>query len=187
MEAIVERCCGLDVHQATVVACLLVGEGTERPRKEVRTYGTMSRDLVRLREWLLSEGCTHVAMESTGIYWMPIYAMLEGSFQLVVGNATHIKNVPGRKTDVKDSEWIADLVRHGLIRRSFVPPKPLRELRDLLRYRRKLVESQTAERNRLLRLLETANIKLSCVVSNVFGVSGRQMLRALLGGKATAE
>ena len=113
-------------------------------------------------------------MESTGVYWMPVYAILEGHFELVVGNATHIKNVPGRKTDVKDSEWIADLLRHGLIRRSFVPPKPFRELRDLLRYRRKLVDSQTAERNRLLKLLETANIKLATVATDVFGVSGRR-------------
>ena len=187
MEAIVERTCGLDVHQATVVACLLVGAADRKPRKEVRTFGTMTPDLVRLREWLRAEGCTHVGMESTGIYWMPVYMMLEGEFELVVGNATHIRQVPGRKTDVKDSEWIADLVRHGLIRRSFVPPKPLRELRDLLRYRRKLVESQTAERNRMLKLLETANIKLATVASNVFGVSGRRMLRALLEGTLTPE
>jgi transposase len=185
MEAIVERTCGLDVHQATVVACLLVGAADRKPRKEVRTFGTMTPDLVRLREWLRAEGCTHVGMESTGIYWMPVYTMLEGDFELVVGNATHIKQVPGRKTDVKDSEWIADLLRHGLIRRSFVPPKPLRELRDLLRYRRKLVESQTAERNRMLKLLETANIKLATVASDVFGVSGRRMLRALLEGTLT--
>lgn len=187
MEAIVERSCGLDVHQATVVACLLVGAADRRPRKVVRTFGTMTADLIRLREWLLAEGCTHVGMESTGIYWMPVYTMLEGEFELVVGNAMHIKQVPGRKTDVKDSEWIADLIRHGLIRRSFVPPKPLRELRDLLRYRRKLVDSQTAERNRMLKLLETANIKLATVASNVFGASGRRMLRALLDGELTPE
>jgi transposase len=187
MEAIVERCCGLDVHQASVVACLLVGAPNQKPRKEVRSFGTMTDDLLRLKEWLKSAGCTHVGMESTGIYWMPVYALLEGSFQLIVGNAGHIKNVPGRKTDVKDSEWIADLLRHGLIRSSFVPPRPLRELRDLLRYRRKLVEGQTAERNRLLKLLETANIKLASVVSDVFGVSGRRMLRALLDGTASPE
>ena|SRR6185312_10068548 len=187
MEAIVRACCGLDVHQATVVACLLVGDPDKKPRREVRTFGTMTCDLIQMREWLTAEGCTHVGMESTGVYWMPVYAMLEGHFELVVGNATHIKNVPGSKTDVKDSEWIADLLRHGLIRRSFVPPKPLRELRDLLRYRRKLVEAQTAERNRLLKLLETANIKLASVASDVFGVSGRAMLRALLGGTATPD
>jgi transposase len=187
MEAIVERCCGLDVHQAVIVACLLIGSASSKPRKVVKTFGTMTDDLLALRQWLTEEGCTHVGMESTGVYWMPVYAVLEGAFQLVVGNAMHIKNVPGRKTDVKDSEWIADLLRHGLIRSSFVPPKPLRELRDLLRYRRKLVESQTAERNRLLKLLETANIKLSSVASNVFGLSGMLMLRALLDGNATPE
>lgn len=187
MEAIVERSCGLDVHQASVVACLLVGAADRKPRKEVRTFGTMTADLVRMRDWLRAEGCTHVGMESTGIYWMPVYTMLEEEFELLVGNATHIKQVPGRKTDVKDSEWIADLIRHGLIRRSFVPPKPLRELRDLLRYRRKLVESQASERNRLLKLLETANIKLATVASDVFGVSGRRMLRALLDGALSPE
>lgn len=187
MEAIVERCCGLDVHQASVVACALVGEAGRKPHKEVRTFGTMRRDLEELARWLGEQRCTHVAMESTGVYWMPIYAVLEGQFEIVVGNATHIKNVPGRKTDVKDSEWIADLCRHGLIQRSFVPPRPLRELRDLMRYRRKLVESQTAERNRLQRLLETADIKLASVMSDVFGVSGRAMLKALVEGEVTAE
>src|SRR4051794_10677875 len=124
---------------------------------------------------------------SAYIYWKPVYAVLEGSFELIVGNARHIRNVPGRKTDVKDAEWIADLVRHGLIAKSFVPPPPLRELRDLLRYRRKLVESQAAERNRLLKLLETANIKLASVLSDVFGVSGRAMLKALIEGPASAQ
>lgn len=121
----------------------------------------MTAELVRLREWLVAEGCTHVGMESTGVYWMPVYTILEGAFELVIGNATHIKQVPGRKTDVKDSEWIAELLRHGLIRPSFVQPKPLRELRELLRYRRKLIESSTCERNRMFKLLETANIKLA--------------------------
>ena len=154
MQALIERCCGLDVHQETVVACLMVGAPGVRPSKEVRTFRTVTRDLEALRDWLAAEGVTHVGMESTGVYWRPVYAVLEGHFDLIVGNARHIRNVPGRKTDVKDAEWIADLVRHGLIAKSFVPPRPLRELRDLLRYRRKLVESQTAERNRLLKLLE---------------------------------
>jgi transposase len=187
MEAIIERCCGLDVHQATVVACLLVGTPDKKPKKTVRTFRTMTADLVALRDWLAAEGCTHVGMESTGIYWTPVYGVLEGHFELIVGNATHIKQVPGRKTDVKDSEWIADLIRHGLVRQSFVPPKPLRELRELLRYRRKLMDSQTAERNRMLKLLETANIKLATVASSAFGVSGRSMLRALLEGKSSPE
>jgi transposase len=182
MEVMVERCCGLDVHQASVVACLLVAPMGGKPRREVRTFGTVRRDLEALRDWLTSEGCTHAAMESTGVYWMPVYAVLEGHVQIIVGNAAHIRNVPGRKTDVKDSEWLADLCRHGLIRPSFVPPPALRELRDVLRYRRKLVETQASERNRLQRLLETANIKLASVMSDVVGVSGRLMLRALLDG-----
>ena len=187
MQALIERCCGLDVHQETVVACLMVGAPGVRPSKEVRTFRTVTRDLEALRDWLAAEGVTHVGMESTGVYWRPVYAVLEGHFDLIVGNARHIRNVPGRKTDVKDAEWIADLVRHGLIAKSFVPPRPLRDLRDLLRYRRKLVESQTAERNRLLKLLETANIKLASVMSDVFGVSGRAMLKALIEGQASAE
>ena len=187
MEVIIERCCGLDVHQETVVACVLIGAPGERPRKEIRTFRTMTRDLEALRDWLQELGVTQVGMESTGVYWRPVYAVLEGRFDLIVGNARHIRNVPGRKTDVKDAEWIADLVRHGLIAKSFVPPAPLRELRELLRYRRKLVESQAAERNRLLKLLETANIKLASVASDVFGVSGRAMLRALIEGETSPE
>ena len=141
MQAIIERCCGLDVHQETVVACLLIGAPGAQPSREVRTFRTVTRDLEALRDWLWEAGATHVGMESTGVYWRPVYAVLEGCFELIVGNARHIRNVPGRKTDVKDSEWIADLVRHGLIAKSFVPPRPLRDLRDLLRYRRKLIES----------------------------------------------
>ena len=187
MQVIIERCAGFDVHQETVVACVLIGAPGEWPRKQVRTFRTMTRDLEALRDWLQELGVTQVGMESTGVYWRPVYAVLEGHFDLIVGNARHIRNVPGRKTDVKDAEWIADLVRHGLIAKSFVPPAPQRELRELLRYRRKLVESQAAERNRLLRLLETANIKLASVASDVFGVSGRAMLKALIEGSASAE
>ena len=131
MQAIIERCCGLDVHQETVVACLLVGAPGAQPTKEVRTFRTVTRDLEALRDWLREAGATHVGMESTGVYWRPVYAVLEGHFELIVGNARHIRNVPGRKTDVKDAEWIADLVRHGLIAKSYVPPRPLRELREL--------------------------------------------------------
>src|SRR3979411_3124344 len=178
METLVERGCGLDVHQATVVACLLMVRKDGKVQKQERTFGTTTRELLSLREWLLSESCTHVARESTGVYWKPIYATLEGAFEIVVANAQHVKKVPGRKTDVKDAEWIADLLCHGLLRSSFVPPKPIRELRDLTRYRRKRVESQSAERNRLLKLLESANIKLASVASDVFGTSGRLMLQA---------
>ncbi len=183
MEAIIERCAGLDVHQASVVACVLCGPANQRPRKEVRTFGTMTCDLLELRDWLLSHGVTAVGMESTGVYWKPIYAVLEDHAQLIVGNAHHIKNVPGRKTDVKDSEWIADLIRHGLISASFVPPKPIQELRDLLRYRDKLTKMRTQQRNGLLKILETAGIKLSSVATDVFGVSGMAMLKALVAGE----
>lgn len=185
MEIQVQRGCGLDVHQATVVACLLMVLGNGKVKKQMRKFGTTTRELLALREWLQAEGCTHLAMESTGVYWKPVYAILEGGFELLVANAQRIKNVPGRKTDVKDAEWIADLLLHGLLRPSFVPPRPIRELRDLTRYRRKLVESRSAERNRLLKVLETANIKLASVASDVFGVSGMAMLQALAEGQAT--
>jgi transposase len=135
MQTLVERGCGLDVHQATVVACLLVTLQKGQAQKQIRTFGTTTRELLRLKEWLLSERCTHVAMESTGVYWKPVYAILEGAFQMVVANAQHVRKVPGRKTDVKDAEWLADLLCHGLLRPSFVPPPPIRELRDLTRYR----------------------------------------------------
>src|SRR5437773_4316112 len=187
MQILVERGCGLDVHQATVVACLLMVLKNGTLQKQIQTFGTTTRELIRLREWLLSEGCTDLAMESTGVYWKPIYAILEGAFHIVVANAEQVKKVPGRKTDVKDAEWLADLLCHGLLRSSFVPPKPIRELRDLTRYRRKLVESQATERNRLLKLLESANIKLASVATDVFGVSGRLMLRAMIAGKASAQ
>lgn len=187
MDTIIERCCGLDVHQSSVVATVLLGGAQEKITKHTRTFTTFTSELVALVDWLRELGVTHVGMESTGVYWKPVYAVLEGSFELIVGNARHMKNVPGRKTDVKDSEWIARLVRNGLIRPSFVPPKPLGELRELLRYRRKLVESRTAERNRLLKLLETVNIKLSSVASNVFGASGMAMLKAMAEGETNVQ
>ena len=187
MDAIVEKCCGLDVHQATVVACLLAGSSDQKPRKQVRSFGTTTVQLLELRDWLVAQGCTVAAMESTGVYWMPVYEVLEGHMQVIVGNAQHIKAVPGRKTDVKDSEWIADLVRHGLIRPSFVPPPEFRQLRAMLRYRRKLVQSRSAERNRTLKVLEQCNLKLSSVASDVFGASGLAMLKALLQGQLNPQ
>ena len=187
MEAIIERCCGLDVHKDTVVACVLIGPPAGRARKEIRTYGTTTAQLEQLRDWLRQNGCTHVGMESAGVYWVPVYAVLEEHFELIVGNAAHMKNVPGRKTDVKDSQWIADLIRCGLIQKSFVPPKWQRALRDLTRYRRKLVEAQASERNRLQRLLETCNVKLASVATDVFGKSGREIVRALIKGEASPE
>src|SRR5580658_2087593 len=171
MQTVVERGCGLDVHQATVVACLLIVLKNGKVQKQIRTFGTTTRERVSWREWLLSEGCTHAAMESTGVYGKPIYAILEGACEIVVANAQHVKKVPGRKTDGKDAEWIANLLCHGLLRSSFVPPKPIRELRDLTRYRRKLLES--------------ANIQLASVARDVFGASSRLMLEALVEGKAT--
>ena len=185
MQVLYARCAGLDVHKDTIVACVRCV--SPPVHHEVRSFDSTTRGLLELADWLSAHGCTHVAMEATGVYWKPVWHMLEDGFELVLANAAHIRNVPGRKTDVKDAEWIADLVRHGLIAKSFVPPAPLRELRDLLRYRRKLIEAQAAERNRLLRLLETANIKLASVMSDVFGVSGRAMLKALIAGSAAPE
>lgn len=187
MEVVVACCAGLDVHQASVVACVnRTGHGG-RSHKEVRTFGTMREDLIALREWLKQAGVSLVAMESTGVYWKPVFEMLEGLCDVIVANARHIKNVPGRKTDVKDCEWISDLARHGLISRGFVPPREIRDLRELNRYRRKLAQVQTAERNRLIKVLETAGIKLAGVVSDVLGVSGRAMIQALIEGQATPE
>ncbi len=188
MEVLLERCAGLDVHLASVVWCVLIGAFGRKPQKLLRTFGTTTRELEALRAWLAGHGVTHVGMESTGVYWKPVYAVLEGHFDLIVGNAHHIKNVPGRKTDVKDAEWIAQLVRHGLVAKSFVPPPAIRDLRELLRHRRALIETRTAARNRVLKLLEGANVKLSGVASDVFGVSGWAMLEALAAGtSAPAE
>jgi transposase len=187
MEAVLERCAGLDVHQASVVCCILISAPGRRPQKLLRRFGTTTRELEALRAWLAEHGVTHVGMESTGVYWKPVYAVLEGHFDLIVGNAHHIKNVPGRKTDVKDAEWIAQLVRHGLVAKSFVPPPAIRDLRELVRHRRTLIETRTATRNRVLKLLEGANIKLSGVASDVFGVSGMAMLEALAAGTANAS
>jgi len=186
METVIKRCCGLDVHQGSVVACIIITE-RRKPRREIRTFGTMTKDLEALRDWLKAEGITHVAKESTGVYWRPVHNLLHSSFDLIVANAHHIKSVPGRKTDVKDAEWIANLLRHGLINASYVPTPEIAELRDLTRYRRKLVSTASAERNRTLKLLETANIKLASVAADVFGVSGFAMLRALASGATMAK
>ena len=186
MDVIYERCCGLDIHKRTVVACLIVPAPGGPPRKEVRTFGTMTEDILALGDWLAAAGCRHVAMESTGVLWKPLYNLLEGAFELRLANARHIKAVPGRKTDVRDCEWIADLLRHGLLPASFVPDRPQRELRELTRYRTTLVRERTAEVNRLQKTLEGANIKLAAVASDVVGVSGRQMLAALVAGTTDA-
>jgi transposase len=187
MEVVVACCAGLDVHQASVVACVNNSGRGGRSHKEVHTFGTMRDDLIALHDWLTAAGVTLVAMETTGVYWKPVYEALEDTFETIVVNAQHIKNVPGRKTDVKDCEWISDLLRHGLIRPGFVPPRPIRALRELNRYRRKVAQVQASERNRLIKVLETAGIKLAGVASDVFGVSGRAMIRALIEGEDTAE
>jgi transposase len=187
MDVIHPRCCGLDVHQKTVAACVLVCQEEGKKSKEVRTFGTWTQDLQRLADWLGERGVTHVAMEATGIYWKPVWAVLAGQFQLLLVNAQHIKAVPGRKTDVKDSEWIADLLQHGLLRGSFVPPQGVQDLRDLTRYRARLTQERSAVANRIQKLLEEANIKLSSVASDVMGASGQQMLRAIIAGESDPE
>ena len=186
MEVIYKRCCGLDVHKKMVVACLIIRDG-EEVKKEIRTFGTMTSDLILLHDWLLANRVTHVAMESTGIYWKPIYNLLEGNFEVLLVNAAHLKAVPGKKTDVKDCEWIADLLAHGLLKGSFIPPEPIRDLRDLTRYRKSLTEERNREVNRLQKLLESANLKLSSVATDVMGVSGRAMLEAILSGSTDPE
>jgi transposase len=179
MKVLYERCCGLDVHKKTVVACRVTPDG-----KEVRTFGTMTDELLALTDWLQAATCTHVAMESTGVYWKPIYNLLEATeMTVLVVNAKHMKAVPGRKTDVKDAEWIAQLLQHGLLTGSFIPDRPQRELRELVRYRRSLVEERTREANRIQKVLEGANIKLTSAISDVLGVAGRAMLAALIGGE----
>ena len=186
MEVIYKRCCGLDVHKEIVVACLLIREGG-KVLKEIRSFLTMTVDLVVLHDWLKSHQVTHVAMESTGIYWRPVFNLLEEDFTVLLVNAAHIKTVPGRKTDVKDSEWIADLLSHGLLRGSFIPPEPIRDLRDLTRYRKTLTDERVRQVNRLQKFLEAANIKLSSVATDVMGVSGRTMLEALLSGSTDPQ
>src|SRR5436190_12525 len=186
MDVVYERCCGLDIHKKIVVACLIIPGSERRPMKEIRSFGTMTSDLLELSDWLLAAGCTHVAMESTGVYWKPIYNLFEDRFNLLLVNAQHIKRVPGRKTDVQDCEWIADLLQHGLLTASFVPERAERELRELTRYRSSLVRERTAEVNRLQQTLEGANIKLAAVATDILGASGRAMLAALVAGTADA-
>lgn len=184
-ETFIECCCGLDVHQGSLVACVLSGSPYSKPSKQLRRFGTMPGDLAALRQWLREAGCTAVAMESSGVYWIPVYAALEADFELLVANPLRIKQIPGRKTDVKDCEWLARLLRQGLMPKSFVPPQPIRQLRELLRFRRKLVERAASQRNRVIKVLELAGIKLASVASDVFGASGRAMLRALAEGSAS--
>ncbi len=182
MDVLHERCAGLDVHKDMVMACVRV-QRAGKPEREVRRFSTMTTGLLELAEWLSSHGCTHVAMEATGVYWKPVWHVLEGSFELVLANAAHIRNVPGRKTDVNDATWIADLMAHGLIRGSFVPPTPVQEMRDLTRTRKQLVREMAQHVQRIQKTLEDANVKLDSVLSDVVGVSGRAILDALVAGK----
>jgi transposase len=185
MQVLYPRCAGLDVHKDSVVArvrCV-----SEPPHDEVRSFATTTSALLTLNDWLTEHGCTHVAMEATGVYWKPVWHLLEGHFELVLANAQHIRNVPGRKTDVNDATWIADLLAHGLIRSSFVPPAPIQELRDLTRTRKQLVREISQHSSRIQKILEDANLKLGSVLSDVLGKSGRAILTALINGETDPE
>ncbi len=184
MEVLYRRCCGLDVHKETVVACLrLVSDG--KVDIEVRTFETTTASLIALSEWLAQNGCTHIAMEATGIYWKPVWHILaDGEFQLVLANSAHVKNVPGRKTDVNDATWLAELLAHGLIRPSFVPDTQTQELRTLMRTRKQLVREKASHILRVQKTLEDANIKLDSVITDVMGMSGRAMIEALIAGES---
>lgn len=187
MRIVYKRCCGLDVHKKVIVACLLLLEPDGELRQEIRKFGTMTQDLLELLDWLQQARCTHVAMESTGVYWKPIYNILEGHLEVVVVNAQHLKGVPGRKTDVRDSEWLAECYQLGLLKASFIPPAPVRELRDLTRYRTSLIRERARTANRLQKVLEDANIKLASVVTDIQGVSAWAMLEAIVSGTTDPE
>jgi len=187
MQVVHARCAGLDVHQRSVVACALLTGEDGCTRREVRTFGAMTGDLLALNYWLNGLGIAQVAMESTGVYWRPVFNLLEADHEIILVNAQHIKAVPRRKTDVKDSEWLADLLRHSLLHASFIPPQPIRELRELTRYRQELLHARTQEVNRLHKVLEGANIKLGAVATDILGKSGRDMLEAILAGRGEAS
>lgn len=185
MEQIVERCAGIDVGQAEVVVCARVPDASTGATAElVASYGTTTPDLLELNDWLAGLGITQVAMESTGVYWKPVYYLLEDGFTVLLVNAAHVKHVPGRKTDTIDAVWLAQLLAHGLLSPSFVPPKPIRELRDLTRYRKAVINERTAQINRVHKVLQDAGIKIATFASDIFGVSGRAMMRSLIAGEA---
>jgi transposase len=187
MQVLYPKCAGLDVHRDTVVACARMMVEGGMPTSEVRTFGTTTKELMALLEWLSQQGITHVAMEATGVYWRPIWHVLDGSFELVLANAMHIKNVPGRKTDVNDATWIADLLAHGLIRASFVPPTPVQELRALTRTRKQLVRERASHVQRIDKTLQDANLKLGSVITDIMGQSGRAILDAIVAGETDPE
>ena len=184
METLYRCCCGLDVHSKTIQACVRRMDRQDRTRQQVRTFGTMTRDLLALADWLSQEQVTHVAMESTGVFWKPVWNVLEGQFEVLLVNARDVKHVPGRKTDTLDCQWLAQLLQHGLLRASFVPDRPQRDLRDLTRHRAQLVGEMTRVVNRIHKTLEDANVKLGSVASDILGASGRAMLKALVRGES---
>jgi transposase len=186
MDVLHPKCAGLDVHQQTVVACARTGSG-KTITYDIHTFGTTTPQLLALSDWLTAHGCTHVAMESSGVFWKPVWHVLEGSFELVLANAMHIRNIPGRKSDINDATWIADLLAHGLIRSSFVPPASVQELRDLTRTRKQLVREIAQHTLRIQKTLETANVKLTSVLTDIMGVSGRAILAALVAGETQPE
>jgi transposase len=183
MDTLYPRCAGIDVHKNNVVVCVRCADRPGKALEEIRTFSTMTRDLLALSDWLAEHGVTHVAMESTGVYWKPVFNILGGRVEVILVNAEHIKQVPGRKTDVKDCQWIAQLLQHGLLKASFVPAEPIRELRDLTRQRTQLIQERSAAANRIQKVLEDANVKLASVATDVLGVSGRDMLEALIDGE----
>ncbi len=183
MENVFACCAGLDVHKESVEACVRRMEPTGRLHQQMRHWGTMTRDISAMADWMAAQGVTHVAMESTGVFWKPIYNILESRFTVLLVNARHLKQVPGRKSDIRDCQWIAKLLQHGLLKGSFIPPRAQRELRDLTRHRTQLVEEKTRTVNRIHKVLEDANIKLASVASDILGVSGRAMLEALIEGQ----
>jgi transposase len=183
MEVLHPRCAGLDVHKDVVVACVRIAQAG-KVSQDVRSFSTTTSGLLELQEWLTSGECTHVAMEATGVYWKPVWHVLEGSFELLLANAQHVRNVPGRKSDVNDAMWLADLLAHGLIRGSFVPPTPVQEMRDLTRTRKQLVREVAQHTQRIQKVLEDANVKLSSVISSILGQSGRAILDALVAGES---
>lgn len=187
MQILYERCCGLDVHAKSVVACLISPDIAEGKGKEIKTFGTMTEDLLALADWLTQEGCTHIAIESTGVYWKPVFNILEGLMEVILVNAQHIKKVPGRKTDVSDSEWIAQLLQCGLLQASFIPPQEIRQLREWTRYRKSLIQQRGEQANRIQKLLESCNIKLGQVATDVLGISGRAILKAIVAGEDDPE
>ena len=187
MDVVYRCCCGIDVHKNSVTACVLWAETEGKSRQEKRMFGTFTQDLLALSDWLQARGVTHVAMESTGVYWKPVWHILEGQFELLLVNAQHVKAIPGKKTDRKDSAWLAELLQHGLLKSSFVPPAPICELRDLTRYRVNLAQECNRIANRIQKVLEDANIKLASVATDALGASGRAMLKAMIAGQEDAE